>query len=84
MLDVYKRQEYGIDDKKILEIFVENKEFGAYFEKVATELLEWMNAIKINETHYFDLIKLACCLLYTSAKKLKNGALEVCVLILNG
>ncbi|MDD3047925.1 MAG: Asp-tRNA(Asn)/Glu-tRNA(Gln) amidotransferase subunit GatB [Candidatus Pacebacteria bacterium] len=67
------KKEYGIDDKKILEIFVENKEFGAYFEKVATELLEWMNAIKINKAHYFDLIKLTCNYLTSDLIGLAKG-----------
>ena len=65
--------EFGIKDKKILEIFIENKKFGEYFEKVATEILDWMNCEKIGENKYFDLIKLSCNYLTSDLIGLAKG-----------
>lgn len=65
--------EFGIKDKKILEIFIENKKFGEYFEKVTTEILDWMNCEKIGENKYFDLIKLSCNYLTSDLIGLAKG-----------
>lgn len=67
------KKEYGIQDKKILEIFIENKSFASYFEKVASELLDWMESIKIDRKHYFDLIKLTCNYLTSDLIGLAKG-----------
>ncbi|MDD4661968.1 MAG: Asp-tRNA(Asn)/Glu-tRNA(Gln) amidotransferase subunit GatB [Candidatus Pacebacteria bacterium] len=50
--------EYGLKDFKIIEVFIENRDFGEYFEKIATELLNWMQHKKIDQSKYFDLVKL--------------------------
>ena len=51
--------EYGITDYKTLQIFVDNKDFTKYFEKIATELLNWMQHERIGNEKYFELIKIA-------------------------
>ena len=37
------KEEYGLDDNSI-EIFITNKSFGEYFEEVASEIVEWLQA----------------------------------------
>ncbi len=44
--------EYGLDQSQI-EVFVTNKDFGEYFEKVASELSEWLATEKIKDSKGF-------------------------------
>ena len=42
------KEEYSLDDK-VIEIFVSNKDLGEYFEKVISELRNWIKEIEIKE-----------------------------------
>jgi aspartyl-tRNA(Asn)/glutamyl-tRNA(Gln) amidotransferase subunit B len=42
------KQEYGLDEKSI-EVFVNNKDLGEYFEKVMSELRNWVKEIEMKE-----------------------------------
>jgi len=48
------KREYGLLDKKIIEIFTVNKDLGEYFEKVMSELSDWQR-----ETDFSKLVNLA-------------------------
>ncbi len=54
-------REYGLGEKEI-ETFVRNKDLGEYFEKVVSELKDWVKSIemksKISDTEQRKLIKL--------------------------
>jgi aspartyl-tRNA(Asn)/glutamyl-tRNA(Gln) amidotransferase subunit B len=56
------KREYNLSEKEI-EIFVFNKELGEYFEKVISELIEWVSSVKfktkISEIEKQKLNKLA-------------------------
>ncbi len=56
------RQEYFLPLEQV-EIFVKNKELGEYFEKVASELQEWVKEAEIKET----LPQATCKKLYSLA-----------------
>jgi aspartyl-tRNA(Asn)/glutamyl-tRNA(Gln) amidotransferase subunit B len=53
------KEEYGIEDEKILEIFIENRDLGSYLENIATELKNWMHEEKIDLDNYPSALKLA-------------------------
>ena len=65
--------EYGLKDPKTIEVFVQNKDFAEYFEKVATEVLNWMQHKRIDKEKYFDLIKLEANYLTSDLLGLANG-----------
>ncbi|MDD3919312.1 MAG: Asp-tRNA(Asn)/Glu-tRNA(Gln) amidotransferase subunit GatB [Candidatus Pacebacteria bacterium] len=65
--------EYGINDLKVLEIFIENKDFGEYFEKIATEISNWMIDKKIEESKAFELFRLASNYLTSDLIGLSGG-----------
>ena len=65
--------EYGINDLKVLEIFIENKDFGKYFEKIATEISNWMVDRKIEESKSLDLFRLASNYLTSDLIGLSGG-----------
>jgi len=65
--------EYGINDLKILEIFIENKDFGKYFEKIATEISNWMIDKGIDESKSLDLFRLASNYLTSDLIGLSGG-----------
>lgn len=65
--------EYGITDLKTLEIFIENKDFGKYFEKIATEIANWMIDEKIEESKSFELFRLASNYLTSDLIGLSGG-----------
>jgi aspartyl-tRNA(Asn)/glutamyl-tRNA(Gln) amidotransferase subunit B len=62
------KREYGLDEKSI-EVFVQNKDFGEYFEKVISELPQ-----RIPEQNIKKLIKLASNYLITDLQGLLKGA----------
>ena len=65
--------EYGINDLKILEIFIENKDFGKYFEKIATEISNWMIDKGIDESKSLELFRLASNYLTSDLIGLSGG-----------
>ncbi|HOI60284.1 MAG TPA: Asp-tRNA(Asn)/Glu-tRNA(Gln) amidotransferase subunit GatB [Candidatus Pacearchaeota archaeon] len=65
--------EYGIQDSKIIEIFIENRDFAKYFEKIVTEILDWMNNEGIDKSNYFELIKLSTNYLTSDLLGLAGG-----------
>ena len=65
--------EYGINDLKILEIFIENKDFGKYFEKIATEISNWMIDKGVDESKSLDLFRLASNYLTSDLIGLSGG-----------
>ncbi|MDD4358267.1 MAG: Asp-tRNA(Asn)/Glu-tRNA(Gln) amidotransferase subunit GatB [Candidatus Pacebacteria bacterium] len=65
--------EYGISDYKTIEMFADNKDFAEYFEKVATEILNWMQHERIEQNKYFELIKIAVNYLTSDLIGLNNG-----------
>jgi len=62
------KREYGLDENSI-EVFVQNKDFGEYFEKVISEFEPRLSAEKISK-----LIKLATNYLITDLQGLLKGA----------
>jgi len=70
------KREYGLLDKEI-EILVINKELGEYFEKVASELRNWVKEIeikgKVEEKEFKELTKLAVNYLLTDLQGLLKG-----------
>lgn len=64
------KKEYSLSEKEI-EIFVQNKEFGNYFEKIISELLEWVKGIEKKE--FNQLIKLTSNYLITDLQGLLKG-----------
>lgn len=65
--------EYGIQDSKIIEMFIENRDFANYFEKIATEILDWMKCEGIENNKYFDLIKISINYLTSDLIGLSKG-----------
>jgi len=70
-------KEYGLSNKEV-EVFVQNKELGEYFEKVVSELISWSKSKDI-----FDLAKLASNYIITDLQGLlgKNKVSEKSFLI---
>jgi len=70
-------KEYGLLDKEI-EIFVQNKDLGEYFEKVMSELRDWVKSIeiksKVSEPEQKKLIKLCANYLLTDLQALLKKA----------
>jgi len=62
------KREYELDEKSI-EVFVQNKDFGEYFEKVVSEFDP-----RLPHTKIFNLIKLASNYLITDLQGLLKGA----------
>ncbi|MAF43845.1 MAG: Asp-tRNA(Asn)/Glu-tRNA(Gln) amidotransferase GatCAB subunit B [Parcubacteria group bacterium] len=71
-------REYKLDEKSI-EVFVVNKSLGEYFEKVISELKNWVKAVelktKISQAEEKKLIKLASNYILTDLQGLLVGAL---------
>lgn len=65
------REEYGIEDSKTTEIFIEDKGLFRYFEEAVSELKKWAGHEKID--NYFDLIKLAINYLTTDLLGMSQG-----------
>ena len=67
------KKEYGLLDKEI-EIFVQNRDLGEYFEKVMSELRDWVKSIevksKVSEPEQSKLIKLCANYLLTDLQAL--------------
>ncbi|KPJ56583.1 hypothetical protein AMJ49_04520 [Parcubacteria bacterium DG_74_2] len=70
------QREYGLLDKEVY-IFVRNKELGEYFEKVLSEIRNWVKEIEIKnkvEAQEFErLIKLAVNYILTDLQGLLKG-----------
>ncbi len=69
------KKEYNLD-KKTADIFVANKDLGEYFEKVMSELRNWVKAIEkeITEKESKKLTKLATNYILTDLQGLLKGA----------
>ena len=71
------KKEYGLSEKEI-EIFVQNKDLGEYFEKVNSELKDWVGSVemkrKITKKEQEKLIKLSVNYLLTDLQFLLKGA----------
>ena len=71
------KNEYHLLDKQI-EIFVQNKDLGEYFEKVSSELKDWLKSIemkpKISESEQNRLTKLCANYIVTDLQSLLKGA----------
>jgi aspartyl-tRNA(Asn)/glutamyl-tRNA(Gln) amidotransferase subunit B len=66
------KKEYGMDEKSI-EIFVQNKEFGEYFEKVMSEFANWLKEEGIKDKDYFKISKFCTNYLITDLQGLLDG-----------
>jgi len=70
-------KEYNLEGKNI-EVFVQNKDFGEYFEKVGSELMAWVKEIELKRKLSLEeknkLIKLASNYLITDLQGLLKGA----------
>jgi len=64
------KKEYKLEDNAI-EIFVQNKDFGEYFEKVASEADEWID--QKNDKELKEVLKLASNYLVSDVKGLLLG-----------
>jgi len=71
-------REYNLLEKEI-EIFVQNKDLSEYFEKVVSELINWIKIVefktKISEQEKNKLIKLATNYIITDLQRLLKRAL---------
>ena len=69
-------KEYQLDERSI-EIFVNNKDFGEYFEKVISELNQWIKEIEmkreIKRNQFSQLVKLSSNYLITDLRGLLKG-----------
>jgi aspartyl-tRNA(Asn)/glutamyl-tRNA(Gln) amidotransferase subunit B len=52
------KKEYGIEEKSV-EVFVQNREFGEYFEKVMSEFLSWLKDEGEKKTSKENFLKVA-------------------------
>ena len=70
-------REYGLDEKDI-EVFVQNKDLSEYFEKVISELRDWVKSIelktKLSDKEIQKLIKLAVNYILTDLQGLLKKA----------
>jgi len=70
------KKEYGLDEKSV-EFFVYNKGLGEYFEKVMSELINWVKEIeekeRVNEEGSLKLTKLATNYIMTDLQGLLKG-----------
>lgn len=71
------KKEYGLSGEEI-EIFVQNKDLGEYFEKTMSELRDWVKSIevksKVSEKEHKKLIKLCANYLLTDLQALLKKA----------
>jgi aspartyl-tRNA(Asn)/glutamyl-tRNA(Gln) amidotransferase subunit B len=67
------KKEYNLLEKEV-EIFVQNKELGEYFEKVISELNQWAKELKIKKEEFHKLLKLTSNYLITDLQGLLKGA----------
>jgi len=71
------KKEYNLLDKEI-EIFIRNKDLGGYFEKVASELRDWVKSIeiksKVSESEQKKLVKLCVNYILTDLQALLKKA----------
>jgi aspartyl-tRNA(Asn)/glutamyl-tRNA(Gln) amidotransferase subunit B len=69
-------REYGLDEKSI-EIFVSNKDLGEYFEKVISELRNWVKEVeiksKVERNEFLKLTKLAANYIVSDLQGLLKG-----------
>lgn len=72
------KEEYELGDKEI-EIFVFNKELGEYFEKVMSELRNWVKEMemkrRVERDEFLKLVKLCSNYIITDLQGLLKGAL---------
>ncbi|MCX6760843.1 MAG: Asp-tRNA(Asn)/Glu-tRNA(Gln) amidotransferase subunit GatB [Candidatus Nealsonbacteria bacterium] len=69
------KKEYGIEEKSI-EIFVQNREFGEYFEKVMSEFLCWLKdegEKEPSQEKFFKVAKFCANYLITDLQGLLSG-----------
>lgn len=69
------KEEYGLDDVAV-EVFIVNKDFGEYFEKLASELREWVGSGKeksIREDEFKKIVKIASNYLISDVQGLLQG-----------
>jgi aspartyl-tRNA(Asn)/glutamyl-tRNA(Gln) amidotransferase subunit B len=70
-------KEYGLDEKSI-EIFVSNKDLGEYFEKVISELRNWVKETevksRVERNEFLKLTKLAANYIVSDLQGLLKGA----------
>jgi len=70
------KKEYGLKEKEI-EFFVQNKDLGEYFEKVNSELKDWVNSVdmkrKISPQEQKKLVQLCVNYLLTDLQFLLKG-----------
>jgi len=70
------KKEYGIDERNI-EIFIQNRQFGEYFEKVMSEFVSWLKdegmKKKISKEDFFKISKFCANYLITDLQGLLAG-----------
>lgn len=70
------KAEYNLSDKEI-EVFVQNKNLGEYFEKVMSELRNWVKEIdtkrKVEREEFLKLVKICANYLITDLQGLLKG-----------
>jgi len=66
------KKEYGIDEKSS-EIFVQNRQFGEYFEKVMSEFSDWLKEEGIKEKDFFKVARFCTNYLITDLQGLLAG-----------
>ncbi len=69
------QKEYGLTEE--VEVFIRNTDFGEYFEKVMSELMNWIKETdeerETNEKEYFNLAKICANYLITDFQGLLKG-----------
>lgn len=70
------QKEYSLTEKEV-EVFIQNSDFGEYFEKVMSELMNWIKETgeerKTDEKEYFNLAKICANYLITDLQGLLKG-----------
>jgi len=67
------KEQYNVEDDKILEIFIGNTLLATYLENISTELKNWMQHENIDNDNYFNVLKLAKNYLTSDLLGLTNG-----------
>jgi len=72
------KKEYKLQDSEIIEVFVQNKDLGEYFEKTMSELRDWVKSEKmetrVSQKEYAKLVKLCSNYMITDLQGLLKGA----------
>ena len=71
------KKEYNLSEKEV-EVFVQNKDLGEYFEKAASELINWVKETekknKIERAEFLKLVKLCSNYIISDLQGLLKGA----------